>query len=211
MIKAKTKTEADKRADKARAQRDYRARKMNDPRFTPASAGEPAISKPKEPSEPNNDAVSNLVARGRETFAKADADRDEQTTNRVSATREEAEATGRAIFGAEAKAGEHFFILKTVRVEYAVLTPEQHAALPKAEKPARVAGEKKPSGGNLATLIEMLRRSEGATTTEVCAVIPSWQDHTARARIGSDVIKAGHKVTRVKDEARGGTVYRIAA
>jgi Protein of unknown function (DUF3489) len=82
--------------------------------------------------------------------------------------------------------------------------PEAEARAPAADVPARKAGTQ------LAKVIAMLQRPEGATIADLQAAT-GWLPHTARAFISVQVRrKAGLEVITGKVEGRG-RVYRVAA
>lgn len=85
------------------------------------------------------------------------------------------------------------------------------AKAPKAPKPAADATVAAPrEGTKQATMIEMLRRKQGATVAEIAAET-GWQNHTIRGAFAGALKKRlGLNVESEKDEKRG-RVYRIAA
>jgi hypothetical protein len=81
-------------------------------------------------------------------------------------------------------------------------TPTEHAAAPKTRIPRE--------GTKQATLIAMLRASDGATIEEIMAAT-GWQSHTVRgAMAGALKKKLGLEVTSERDEDRG-RVYKLPA
>ena len=92
---------------------------------------------------------------------------------------------------------------KTIRKQSAARTTKRTPVKAKAQQPkaARPASKQ-------ARLIEMLRRSEGATVDEVVKAL-DWQAHTVRGAIsGALKKKLGLKVESEKVDDRG-RVYRI--
>lgn len=81
-------------------------------------------------------------------------------------------------------------------------TPTEHTAAPKTRIPRE--------GTKQATLIAMLRATDGATIEEIMAAT-GWQSHTVRgAMAGALKRKLGLEVTSERDEDRG-RVYKLPA
>jgi hypothetical protein len=58
-------------------------------------------------------------------------------------------------------------------------------------------------------IVQMLRRPEGATVTQISRRL-GWQRHSVRGAIAGTVRRRGHKVERARTEA-GEYVYRVAS
>lgn len=75
-------------------------------------------------------------------------------------------------------------------------------AKPKADKP--------PKENKVGTMVDLLKRSQGATMDEMCSAT-GWQAHSVRAAISVQIRKKlGHQVSNETVDGRG-RVYRIAA
>jgi len=63
--------------------------------------------------------------------------------------------------------------------------------------------------GKLAILVSLISRPEGASLAEICEHIPDWQEHSARARIGSDLERQRGFVVARTTEPKRGRVFRL--
>lgn len=85
-------------------------------------------------------------------------------------------------------------------------TPVKAAKAPKAAPPIAKAAAPKPKG-KLATLVELLRRPDGATI-EAMTAATGWQAHSVRGAMSGSLKKAmGLTIASEKTEA--GRVYRV--
>lgn len=85
-------------------------------------------------------------------------------------------------------------------------TPVKVTKAPKAAPPATEAAAPRPKG-KLATLVELLRRPDGATI-EAMTAATGWQAHSVRGAMSGSLKKAmGLTIASEKTEA--GRVYRI--
>jgi len=85
-------------------------------------------------------------------------------------------------------------------------TPVTATKAPKAAPPIAEAAAPKPKG-KLATLVELLRRPEGATI-EAMTAATGWQAHSVRGAMSGSLKKAmGLTIASEKTEA--GRIYRI--
>jgi hypothetical protein len=129
----------------------------------------------------------------------------------LKSTRPEALVAARLAYGPAAVVGEQITVKKTARGEWfwGAFVPEPEKVVSIAKERAARASKGAPAGvkpDRLQILVDLLGRPQGATLAEVSAAT-GWQEHSARARIGSDLVHAGHTIARAGEER--GRVYRI--